>query len=69
MQLWMGRTLRANDNLMQMCVHGGKIKYGDGKGKSKDEDDAEAETEPIEGARNPMAAAARNPIAGGNGGD
>ena len=26
-QIWMGRTLRANDNLMQLCVHGGTLKY------------------------------------------
>jgi hypothetical protein len=25
-QIWMGRTLRANDNLMQLCVHGGTLK-------------------------------------------
>lgn len=42
-QIWMNRTLRANDNLMQLCVHGGTLKYGEGES-------AEA------AAKNPMAA-------------
>ena len=28
-QMMLGRTLRAADNLMQLCIHGGSIKYGD----------------------------------------
>ena len=31
-QLWLGRTLRAGDNLMQLCVHGGQLTYGNGAG-------------------------------------
>ena len=30
-QMMLGRTLRAADNLMQLCIHGGSIKYGDFK--------------------------------------
>ena len=30
-QMLLGRTLRAADNLMQLCIHGGSIKYGDFK--------------------------------------
>jgi histone arginine demethylase JMJD6 len=40
-QMLLGRTLRARDNLMQLCIHGGQIKYGDFKDAVK--------------ARNPMA--------------
>ena len=29
MQLLLQRTLRATDNLMQLCIHGGTIKYAD----------------------------------------
>ena len=25
----LGRKLKAGDNLMQLCIHGGTIKYGD----------------------------------------
>jgi len=28
-QMLLGRNLRAADNLMQLCIHGGSIKYGD----------------------------------------
>ena len=35
-QLWLGRTLRASDNLMQLCVHGGQLTYGNGAAAGKD---------------------------------
>ncbi len=30
-QMLLGRKLKAADNLMQLCIHGGNIKYGDFK--------------------------------------
>lgn len=41
-QEWMGRVLKADDNLMQLCVHGGTIQYGDAE-------------QPSVAAKNPMA--------------
>ena len=35
-QLWLGRTLRASDNLMQLCVHGGQLTYGNGAAAGKE---------------------------------
>ena len=59
-QIWLGRPLRANDNLMQLCIHGGTLKYGEG-GEGKPEDvEGRVDDEALEAA---AAAAARNPMA------
>ena len=59
-QIWLNRPLRANDNLMQLCIHGGTLKYGEG-GEGKPEDvEGKVDEEALEAA---AAAAARNPMA------
>ena len=57
-QIWLSRPLRANDNLMQLCIHGGTLKYGEG-GKPEDVE-GKVDEEALEAA---AAAAARNPMA------
>ena len=59
-QSWMGRTLKADDNLMQLCVHGGTISYGDGKAEGDNAGDGDAEGDNAVLAK---PAAARNPMA------
>jgi len=48
----LGRRLKASDNLMQLCIHGGTIKYGD-----MCSDDAAVARNPMQAADDPAASA------------
>ncbi|EKX40969.1 hypothetical protein GUITHDRAFT_153966 [Guillardia theta CCMP2712] len=51
-QMVLGRRLKASDNLMQLCIHGGTIKYGD-----MCSDDAAVARNPMQAADDPAASA------------
>jgi len=57
-QMLLGRRLRAGDNLMQLCIHGGTIKYRDlqdvlGSKKEDEEDEEDEEEEEEEEVKQP----------------